>query len=1001
VISIRPFLCLLMCLSITNNFARSIQPLRKYRIEESEAKSALFQEIQANNYAQTQNQSYYDVIHYDINLNIDPDNKMLSGEVTVIARVLADGLSEVELNFEDSMTVDTILCNSNATIFSHQNQLITVQLNTVYSKDQLINVKVCYHGRPAFSGFGAFQFGTYGGRPMIWTLSEPFCARNWWPCKDIPADKADSVDMRVTVPADLIVASNGLLRQVDEKDNLKTYWWHEGYPITTYLVSLAIHPYTFFSDWYVSPNNDSMEVEFYVFPDHYNFVRNNYAKTVPMIETFSALFGEYPFIAEKYGHAEFQWNGGMEHQTITSLGGSSEGLIVHELAHQWWGDMITCDSFYDIWLNEGFATYCEALWYEQAYGQETYHNTMQFDMYIGPGTVYVENLDKDDIFDTGLSYQKGSWVLHMLRHVVGDSTFFKILREYYNQFKYKTATTEQFRTVCEEVSKLNLVKFFDQWIYQEGYPIYEYAWSPKELDSGTYQIIGGLSQTQSGDVIFEMPVDITILGDDFEETFVLMNTSRNQAFNFAVPGPANDVIVDRRNWILKKLELLTSPKFEIQSISINDSTGDGNGRLDQGETVSLTIGLRNTGAEAKNVHATLEAQNDDIVVVESEAVYGDMTLELFSTSIEKTYKLQAKSQAESQRTNLVLTIFYDQGQTSKTITVDVGQPTILLVDDDNGANYEYFYQKMADAANVPVNTWSVQDEGLLSPDGIKQYKLVVWFTGDDRTTSLTSDEQDLIREFLLDGGELLLVGQNIGFDLVEDGSLQDSLFYAEVLHARYISDITPDYMIIGMDSDPAGEGARLSFEGLYESAGNPREQSVISPIYPAITAFQYIPSLGTAGIRSEDEASQSRLVYLAFGLEAVAGPLETSSSLAFTKIVQWLLGHEVADEDAGESLVPDKIVLLQNYPNPFNPSTQFKFYLPQNTEANVALFNTLGQKVKSLFDGRMEGGWHQLLWDGTNESGRNVASGIYLFHLVIKSDDHLRRTKTIKLVKMN
>ena len=378
-----------------------------------------------------------------------------------------------------------------------------------------------------------------------------------------------------------------------------------------------------------------------------------------------------------------------------------------------------------------------------------------------------------------------------------------------------------------------------------------------------------------------------------------------------------------------------------------------------------------------------------------------MSLELFGTSIEKTYTVQAISQAESQRINLVLTISYDQGETSKTITLDVGEPTILLVDDDNGDSYEYFYEKMADAANVLVKTWSIQDDGLLSPEAIKKYKLIVWFTGDDRTTSLTSGEQDLIQEYLDDGGKLFLTGQNIGVYLVEDGTRQDSLFYGGVLHAQFLGDITPDYMIIGVDGDPAGQGARLSFEGLYESAENPREQSVISPLDPAITAFLYIPSLGTAGIRYEDSVSQSRIVYLAFGLEGVAGPLSTSSSAVFGKIVQWLVGRAVAFVNEGEGQFPDGIVLLQNYPNPFNPSTQLKFYLPQNAEATISIFNTVGQKVKSLFEGKMEGGWHQFLWDGTNESGRNVASGIYLFHIAINSDDHLRRTKTIKLVKMN
>ncbi|MBI4719680.1 MAG: M1 family metallopeptidase, partial [Chitinivibrionia bacterium] len=378
--------------------------------------------------------------------------------VTVTGEVLSETLAEVDLDLATTLTVAHVDGEGSPLLpFSHANDLLTVSLPAPLSQGEAFSLTVYYSGHPDYS-YGAFGFSSFNGLPMIWSLSEPFGARSWWPCKDVPSDKADSVDVRITVDSSLIVASNGTLLGVTDNTSTKTYHWHEGYPISTYLVSVAIHPYTTFSDWYRYSPTDSMEVQFYVFPSHYGVVQPTYALTVDMIEAFADLFGEYPFLDEKYGHAEFTWGGGMEHQTITSLGGWSEYLIAHELSHQWWGDMITCDDFHHIWLNEGFATYAEALWSEYAYGMEQYHLDMQAAEYFGAGTIYVDDTsDWNRIFHSGLSYNKGSWVLHMLRHVVGDSTFSHILKTYYadTRYQYGTATTEEFRDLCEAESGMD------------------------------------------------------------------------------------------------------------------------------------------------------------------------------------------------------------------------------------------------------------------------------------------------------------------------------------------------------------------------------------------------------------------------------------------------------------------------------------------------------------------------------------------------------------------
>ncbi|UCH84142.1 MAG: hypothetical protein JSW50_00180, partial [Candidatus Latescibacterota bacterium] len=326
-----------------------------------------------------------------------------------------------------------------------------------------------------------------------------------------------------------------------------------------------------FSHWYHYASAESMEVAYYVFPRNYGYVQTTYALTVPMIEVFADIFGEYPFVDEKYGHAEFTWGGGMEHQTITSLGGWSEYLIAHELAHQWWGDMVTCDSFHHIWLNEGFATYSEALWSEQAYGMAQYHQDMDAAKYFGNGTIYVHDpSDFSRIFHYGLSYNKASWVPHMLRHVVGDATFFQILKTYYadSRYQYGTATTEEFRNLCEAVSGMELDWFFHQWIYEEYYPAYTYNWSSTPL-GGQYQIDLTIDQTQTN-YIFKMPIDVTVTTSAGDTTFVVWDSLATQGFTLTVSDPPSSILLDKDGWILRTIEEpIINPTFHRGILVVN------------------------------------------------------------------------------------------------------------------------------------------------------------------------------------------------------------------------------------------------------------------------------------------------------------------------------------------------------------------------------------------------------------------------------------------------
>ena len=514
---------------------------------------------QAQNSTLNQNQEKIDIKFYELNLDIDFNSSRLRGSVTVngvIGNIYPDF---IELDLYDNMTVDSILQNNIPILYLHENDMLKIPISDITLNDEnLFSLTIFYQGTPDHCGAGGFKFDEHQNIGHVWTLSEAYCARSWWPCKDDPSDKADSVNIIISVPLEpaYIVASNGLLSSTTINNNKKTYFWKERYPITTYLVSLAIYPYTKWVDQYVSPiSSDTMLIEHYVFPDRYEASYPNYSLTKDMLSFFSELFGEYPFISEKYGHADFTWGGGMEHQTLSSMGSFSQNLMVHELGHSWWGNLITCKTFNDIWLNEGFARYCQALWAEHMYGREAYFDFMNNHAYYGAGTIYVENPSSNSqIFSAGLSYNKASWVLHMLRHKVGETMFFDILKSYASNdsLSYNAASTSDFQKVCEDISGLDFEQFFQQWIYGEKYPKYELSWWHE--GNGIYNV--KIDQIQSYN-FFSMPIDLKFSGSAgpmlVDTTIVIENNNFSQlyefsGFNFLV----ENVMLDPENWILKE-----------------------------------------------------------------------------------------------------------------------------------------------------------------------------------------------------------------------------------------------------------------------------------------------------------------------------------------------------------------------------------------------------------------------------------------------------------------
>jgi aminopeptidase N len=503
--------------------------------------------------------SSIDVEYYKLSINVFPELDEIHGVVTVGMRPDSDNLNEFYLDLEDNMDVSTVTKDGSELSFSHSDDKLTIQFNETYTPDDRIDVVITYSGDPNSSGFGSFNFDSQGGYDLIWTLSQPYGASDWWPCKDTPADKADSADIWITCDKELIPVSNGtLIEIVDVSSDRHMYKWSTKYPIAQYLISMAITKYELYTNYFKYSETDSLEMI------HYNYIGelNSYRigqldKVVTGMEIFTELYGDYPFLEEKYGQAEFDFGGAMEHQTISSMGSYGTGITMHELGHQWFGDKITCRDWHHVWLNEGFATYSEAAYYEETQGFTTYQNVMGVEMSNAKdaiGSVYVEDISTvRSIFNNNRSYAKGATILHMLRGIVGKDTFYDILKRYANDINlgYDVAVTEDFQAIAEEVTGLDLNYFFQQWIYGENYPVYDVVWGYSPISENKYNVTVRVEQeSNTSPKFFTMPVELQFTGIT-DTVLTIWNDAQIQQYNFVLDFEPAQMLFDPDEWILK------------------------------------------------------------------------------------------------------------------------------------------------------------------------------------------------------------------------------------------------------------------------------------------------------------------------------------------------------------------------------------------------------------------------------------------------------------------
>ncbi len=495
-------------------------------------------------------QKNIDILHYIINIEVFPKRKIILGK-TIINGIFKNSIPKnIELNFNDNFDISSLLLNGKLIEYIYEDDKLKLPVD-INLKDSF-SVEVNYSGRPNSLGFGSFSFDENKKMPVIYTLNEPIYASTWFPCNDLPKDKV-LADIIITCDSSLTAVSNGILKSVELLKNKKTFHWKTNYPISTYLIYFSAAKYKTFSDDYVNKENDSMKIEYYVFPEDLEKAKRDFSIHPKALNFFSQTFGEYPFINEKYGVAEFLWSfGAMENQTITAIGknfisGSQffTDMLVHELAHQWWGNAVTLSNWKDIWLNEGFATYSEALYYENQSGVKSLQSTMKSFLTDFSGTTLYNPVN---LFDRVI-YNKGAWVLHMLRNEVGDDNFFNILRNYFETYKYKNASTFDFIKIAENITKKELTDFFNQWVFS-GSGIIELEYSYKPKGNNPNEILLNLSQIQKEYYEYHFNLDINfIFIDGTEELTTIKIEKRNNSFTFNFEKKIREIQFDPKGWL--------------------------------------------------------------------------------------------------------------------------------------------------------------------------------------------------------------------------------------------------------------------------------------------------------------------------------------------------------------------------------------------------------------------------------------------------------------------
>lgn len=515
----------------------------------------------------------YDIKFVHLDLNIERINKRISGNAKTIATVTAAVLDTFMTILHKNDTIVWLSVNGATLSPIRQDSMVKVGLPAPFINGTSFTVIVNYKGIPptggAAIGSGLSSANSWygGGNRATWSLSESFVAYHWWPCKQVLTDKIDSSWVFITTDSLNKAGSNGVLENVVIVGNKKRYEWKSRKPIAYYLISVAVSKFKEYN-LYAKPQylvNDSILIQNYI--DASAFTNSSWINSdkvelnkMPLTMNFLCnLYGMYPFYKEKYGHCMVPLGGGMEHTTMTTIGFFDFYIDAHELGHQWWGDNVTCKSWGDIWINEGFASYTEHLVaeYLDPLNFASNLNTVHQSVMSQPGGscffTNADTLNSNRIFSSRLTYDKGGAIVHSLRFLTNnDSAWFNTLRGFQNTYQNSTASAIDFQNYYQSQTGINPAQFFSQWYYGQGYPTFNVKYNY----TGDTCIIKSTQTVSMPTVtpLFITPIEYRISRTGLQDTTIrVMHANPTEIYTLTLSGTVTAVSCDPNNWLINKV----------------------------------------------------------------------------------------------------------------------------------------------------------------------------------------------------------------------------------------------------------------------------------------------------------------------------------------------------------------------------------------------------------------------------------------------------------------
>ena len=843
-------------------------------------------------------QEIMDVRHLDLAITLNMAAATIPAAVaTLTIRSLDNSLSVCALDLNDNggALVVSAVDSGPATAalpFTHNGtqERLFITLPAAVPAGNDFTVRVTYSGTP-LSGRG-YRRTTHSGTPLIYTNSQPYDARTWWPGKDIPADK-HTADLHITVPDTVIdgfpltpVSNGTLVSTIDNGNGTKTFNWSESYDVASYLVSITCSNYREAPSVYTALDNvTTMNIRHFFHPESWAAESPQAADTPIVMKYLAETFGEYPFLTEKYATATWGLTFGMEHQTVSSMPNLEHQnpftrRAIHELAHMWFGDMVGYATYDHLWLAEGWATYCEALFYGDRDGMAAYHSYVNAWSTSDARAIVSSSQDAFDSATNATAYRKGAWVLHMLRHVIGDTAFFQGTRNYLSDpdLKYGTAYSQDFADHISAAAGENMDWFFNQWLYRTARPAYSWGWLPRTEGADTIVDVI-VSQTQAGGA-YRMPVDVRVtFADTTTQTYIVETDQLAQTFSLNVGARSvTDVTWDPDNWVLDNATEVSIGGAPTGAPVLSSVVGDTAGG-------SIAIAWTSSG-ESGIAGYRVEASADGATgwsPIADESTLGPATTAYIHTGlsapIARYYRVSAA------RSGL-------GGPASDVYGARIAatSPKVLVVDaydrwdtqsvNPSGANHAFAAQhgRAIAAFGAPFDTCANEVAGIGVP--FAGYPVVDWFCGDESTTdeAYSGAEQARVAAYLDGGGKLFSSGNEIGWDLDRPTgpSTADRAFYNNYLKTNYVADDSNVYTATGTGSAFLDD---VYTYGSGDAAYQPQFPDVIEAAGGSLAALGYAPGV-IAGVQyfgrfgTGNEATPGAVISIGFAFELLSSEAE-------------------------------------------------------------------------------------------------------------------------------